>query len=176
MNRIVLVGGGVRSGKSRWALEKARALGEARLFIGTAKRWDTEMEERIQRHQDDRADFGETREEHVALPALLSQAPLPQVVLIDCLSHWVTNLLSLGDDAALIARFDELVVALQLRRAHVVLVTNEVGMSLHAETQVGRRFQALTGFLHQRLAAAADEVHLAVLGMVVPLKNLGVPR
>jgi adenosylcobinamide kinase / adenosylcobinamide-phosphate guanylyltransferase len=170
MNRIILVGGGVRSGKSRWALERALALGERRLFVATARRWDAEMVTRIERHQVDRQGFGDTLEEHVELATLLSTGAVPEVVLIDCLSHWVTNLLSLGDDEALLARFDALVAALALRRAHVVMVSNEVGMSLHAETPVGRRFQTLTGFLHQRLSRVADEVHLAVMGMVVPLK------
>jgi adenosylcobinamide kinase/adenosylcobinamide-phosphate guanylyltransferase len=171
MNRILLVGGGVRSGKSRWALDTARRLGERRLFVATARPSDAEMRERIERHRADRPDFGETVEEALALPELLRDRALPEVVVVDCLSHWLTNILGL-DDREMLARVDALAEALLLRRAHVVLVTNEVGLSLHADTQLGRRFQALSGFMHQRVSSAADEVHLAILGLVVPLKRL----
>ena len=177
MNRIVLVGGGVRSGKSRWALDTARGLGQRRLFVATARPSDAEMVERIARHRADRPGFGETVEEPLALPELLWDGPLPEVVLVDCLSHWLTNLLlaPLGD-AEILGRLDALAAALRLRRAHLVLVTNEVGLSLHADTPLGRRFQTLSGWMHQRVSAVADEVHLAVLGLVVPLKRLeGVP-
>jgi adenosylcobinamide kinase/adenosylcobinamide-phosphate guanylyltransferase len=90
------------------------------------------------------------------------------LVLVDCLTLWLSNLLlaDLGDEPIL-AEVDRLVASAAERRVSTVLVTNEVGMGVVPESALGRRFRDLTGFAHQRLAAAADEVYVAVLGCVL---------
>jgi adenosylcobinamide kinase/adenosylcobinamide-phosphate guanylyltransferase len=170
-SRIVLVGGGARSGKSTFALARARQLGTRRLFLATARRYDAEMEERIARHRAERERDFETIEEPVALPEALLAATGHDVVVVDCLTLWLSNLLVDGVPVDEIERrVEELAAALGRAPAHVVLVTNEVGMGVHPESALGRAFRDLAGRAHQRLARAADEIHFAVLGVLVRLK------
>jgi adenosylcobinamide kinase/adenosylcobinamide-phosphate guanylyltransferase len=169
--RLVLVGGGARSGKSRFALTRALALGRRALFVATAEPSDDEMRARIAQHRDERGGAFETVEEPIALPELLGQVLGHDVVLIDCLTLWLSNLLVRGATAdEVMERVDALGAALAKRQAHVVLVTNEVGMGLVPETPLGRVFRDVTGLAHQRLARDADEIHLAVLGMILRLR------
>lgn len=169
--RIVLVGGGARSGKSTFALARARELGARRLFVATARRYDADLSARIDRHIAERgADFV-TVEEPLALPETLLGARGHDVVVVDCLTLWLSNLLLDGvAPEAVEARVDDLARALAGAPCHVVVVTNEVGMGLHPETALGRTFRDLAGRAHQRLAAVSDEVHLAVMGLLVRLK------
>jgi adenosylcobinamide kinase/adenosylcobinamide-phosphate guanylyltransferase len=169
--RIVLVGGGARSGKSTFALVRARELGARRLFVATARRYDAEMGERIDRHIAERAGEFETVEEPIAVADVLLGAARHDVAVVDCLTLWLSNLLLDGAPVEEIERrVEELAATLARAPCHVVLVTNEVGMGLHPETALGRTFRDVAGRAHQRLAAAADEVHLAVLGLLLRLK------
>lgn len=169
--KVVLVGGGARSGKSTFALVRARELGTRRLFVATARPYDAEMVERIARHRAERGAEFDTIEEPVALPELLLGVRDHDVVVVDCLTLWLSNLLLDGmSSGAIERRVEDLAGALARLPCHVVLVTNEVGMGLHPETALGRTFRDLAGRAHQRLALAADELHLAVLGVLVRLK------
>ena len=168
---IVLVGGGARSGKSTFALLRARELGPRRLFVATARRYDAEMSARIDRHVAERGREFDTIEEPLALPEALGRAAGYDVAVVDCLTLWMSNLLIDGAGPETVeARVEDLVRALSRAPSHVVLVTNEVGMGLHPETALGRTFRDLAGRAHQQLAAAADEVYLAVMGLLVRLK------
>jgi adenosylcobinamide kinase / adenosylcobinamide-phosphate guanylyltransferase len=174
VSRLIVVGGGARSGKSRFAQTLAERLGPRRTFVATAEALDDEMAERIARHRSERGARFETVEAPVSLAEALGSCAReggPDVVLVDCLTLWVSNLLvrgvAAGDLAAAFARFE---AALGRRRAHVVLVSNEVGMGLVPETPLGRAFRDAIGELHQRLAAAADEVYLAAMGAVLRLR------
>jgi adenosylcobinamide kinase / adenosylcobinamide-phosphate guanylyltransferase len=168
---LVLVGGGARSGKSRFALGRAAALGRRRLYIATAEAGDDEMRARIARHRAERGDAFDTLEEPLALPEAIAAARDSDVLLVDCLTLWLSNLLVGGlDETAAEVRLDALCAALAARAAHVVIVSNEVGMGLVPETPLGRAFRDLTGLAHQRLAGLADEVHLAAMGVVLRLR------
>ena len=168
--KVILVGGGARSGKSAHALALARSLVARRTFIATARRYDADLSARIDRHVEERgADFA-TVEEPVDLPGRLAALDSADVALIDCLTLWVSNLLVDGaDDAAVDARLEDLCRVLAAPPCHVVLVTNEVGMGVHPETALGRRFRDLAGRGHQRIAVLADEVHFVVMGVVLRL-------
>jgi adenosylcobinamide kinase/adenosylcobinamide-phosphate guanylyltransferase len=169
--RMLLIGGGVRSGKSSFAVEAALAMGEHRGFIATATRSDDEMKARIDRHRVDRHDAFTTVEEPFALAEALISLQRCDVVVVDCVTHWLSNLLLRKDSSeAILAQVDGVVDVLAGRACHVILVTNEVGMSVHPPTELGRRFVELCGFTHQRLARVADEVHLAVLGTMLRIK------
>jgi len=169
-NKIVLIGGGVRSGKSSLALELAQGLGEKRAFIATATRSDAEMDGRIDRHQQDRRGQYETIEEPLALGEALLQVKA-DVVVVDCVTHWLSNLLLQKlDREAILTRVQVVADALEQRRCHIVLVTNEIGMSVHPPTVLGRAFVEICGFAHQRLARASDEIYLAVLGTHLRIK------
>jgi len=169
--RCVLIGGGARSGKSSFALERARALGARRVFLATAEPFDDEMGERIAAHRTTRgADFT-TVEEPLEVPRVLAQRQDADVVVVDCLTLWISNLLLRGDaPVAILAHVDELVTTLARVPFHTVLVTNEVGMGVVPDNALARSFRDLTGSAHQRLARVADEVHVAVLGLVLRLR------
>jgi adenosylcobinamide kinase/adenosylcobinamide-phosphate guanylyltransferase len=174
VSRLILVGGGCRSGKSTFALARARALGARRVFLATGQAFDGEMRARIAAHRDERGDDFITVEEPVALVgqlARLGAAASADAVLVDCLTLWLSNLM-LADwsDTRIRAEIERLVAELSRRRVGTVLVTNEVGMGVVPESALGRRFRDLAGFAHQRLAAAADEVYAAMLGCVLRLR------
>ena len=96
------------------------------------------------------------------------------VVVIDCLTLWLSNLLLHQETVEdILARADDLVRTLLKRRFHAVLVTNEVGMSVHPPTPLGRTFVEVAGWTHQRVARAADEIYLAVLGTTLKIKLAG---
>ena len=168
---VIVVGGGVRSGKSAFALARARALGQRRGFIATAQAFDAEMTTRIAEHVRTRgADF-QTIEEPVALPERLAMLRDLDVVVVDCLTLWLSNLLLRDESAAQIAtRVDELAQIVETRPFHTILVTNEVGMGIVPESALGRVFRDVAGFAHQRLAQVAGELYLAALGVVVRLR------
>jgi adenosylcobinamide kinase / adenosylcobinamide-phosphate guanylyltransferase len=169
-SKVILVGGGARSGKSRFALEYAKRLGQRRLFVATAEAFDAEMRERIQRHRDERgADFA-TVEEPLHLARLLGHANDVDVVVVDCLTLWLSNLLMQDVSVEQIdSHVAELVTVLQTRQQHVVLVSNEVGLGIVPESPLGRIFRDVAGRTHQRLAAEADEVYFAAMGLVLRL-------
>ena len=170
-HRIILVGGGARCGKSDLALALARRLGERRLFLATAQAGDDEMRDRIARHRAERGAAFDTLEEPRALPEALAAARAHDVIVVDCLTIWISNLLVDGMPAdAVERRVSALMTALAERRAHVVIVSNEVGMGLVPDTPLGRLFRDLTGLAHQRIAAVADELYLAAMGVVLRLR------
>lgn len=167
---LILVGGGVRSGKSRFALARAEALGARRVFVATAQAFDDEMTERIARHRVERADRFRTVEAPHDLAAALDGLADADVVLVDCLTLWLSNLLLADESGATVAgHLDALVAALDRRRCPVVLVTNEVGLGVVPPSPLGRRFRDLAGTVHQRLAGLADELYLAAMGVVLRL-------
>ncbi len=173
MPRLILVGGGCRSGKSSFALRRARELApapERRVFLATGQAFDDEMRARIAIHRADRGGDFVTFEEPVRVVETIAalDPARTDAVLVDCLTLWLSNLL-LADatDAAILADVDRLVTAAAERRVSTILVTNEVGMGVVPESALGRRFRDLAGFAHQRLAAAADEVYAAIMGCVL---------
>jgi adenosylcobinamide kinase / adenosylcobinamide-phosphate guanylyltransferase len=168
---LVLIAGGARSGKSRWALARGMALGARRLFIATAERSDDEMRDRIERHRAERGVTFDTVEAPLALPETIAADRDHDVIVVDCLTIWISNQLVGGaPPEAVMARVDALAAALRGRRAHVVLVSNEVGMGLVPETPLGRLFRDLAGGAHQRLAPLADELFLAAAGVMLRLR------
>lgn len=180
MHELIL--GGARSGKSRTAEARAAAWlaarpGRSALLVATATAGDAEMRERIERHQADRrvrVPLLATREEPLALPEALAQSTPERLVIVDCLTLWMTNLhlpaygLALPDAAA---REAALVAALARAPGPVVLVSNEIGLGvlpLGAET---RRFIDALGRLHQALAAVCSRVTLMVAGQELAVKR-----
>ncbi len=170
-HRIVLIGGGVRSGKSSFAVDLAQRLGEGRAFVATARPSDDEMKVRIERHRRDRGDAFVTVEAPHALAETLASLGAYDVVVVDCLTVWLSNLLVQKEPIdRILEQVDGVVHELERRRFHAVLVTNEVGMSVHPTTSLGRSFVEVCGWAHQRFARVADEVHLAVLGTIVRIR------
>ncbi len=166
----MLIGGGARSGKSSRAIQLARESGTTRAFVATAEGLDDEMRDRISRHQRERgADF-ETLEAPLALVQAIDGIR-SDVVVVDCLTLWISNLLCRDEsDAAILARAEELIERLARRDRTYILVTNEVGLGLVPDNPLGRRFRDLTGTINQRMAAAADEVYFGMMGLMLRVK------
>lgn len=165
----LLVLGGARSGKSRYAQARAEAAGAAPLFIATAQPFDAEMRARIARHIEDRGPAWQTREAPIELAATLRRDAAPErVLLVDCLTLWLSNVLLRGDpveDAA-----HALVETVRGLPGTIILVSNEVGFGIVPETPLGRRFRDLQGRLNQDMAAVSNEVVLVVAGLPLWLK------
>tara|TARA_B100001093_G_scaffold476360_1_gene502677 strand:+ start:25 stop:453 length:429 start_codon:yes stop_codon:yes gene_type:complete len=139
-------------------------------MLATAEALDDEMRDRIARHQADRRDGWRTIESPIDLVSHLDQPG--EVVLVDCLTLWVTNLLCTdATDTDIEAASRALVACLQEVAGPVILVTNEVGMGIVPMNKLARRFRDQTGFLTQRIAAMADRVVFTVAGIPMVIKN-----
>jgi adenosylcobinamide kinase/adenosylcobinamide-phosphate guanylyltransferase len=168
---IILVGGSVRSGKSSFAVDLAQRIGQRRAFVATATASDDEMKARIERHRLDRQGRFTTVEVPIDLADGLASLHDLDVVVVDCLTIWLSNLLlQKRSIEAILERVDSVARQLEERRFHAILVTNEVGMSVHPPTALGRAFVEVCGWAHQRMARIADEVYLAVLGTIVRVR------
>jgi adenosylcobinamide kinase/adenosylcobinamide-phosphate guanylyltransferase len=177
--RTVLVLGGVRAGKSAFAVARARELGGRVVFVATAEAGDAEMAARIARHRVERPASWRTVEVPLALPsALRALDGEADVVIADCLNFWVANLLSKRPeltDSELLAEAVDLEAAATRPRYSLILVSNEVGWGVHPETALGRLFRDALGFVNQAAARAADDVVLMVAGCPVVVKSAGAP-
>jgi adenosylcobinamide kinase/adenosylcobinamide-phosphate guanylyltransferase len=169
---IILVTGGARSGKSRYAEQRARQLADRRVYVATAEAKDDEMRERIAAHQKRRGIEWTTVEEPVELAAtLMAQRGRTDCALVDCLTLWLSNLLLGRDGKYAEEKCAELVQTLTRLDFHVVLVTNEVGWGIVPDNPLGRRFRDLAGWANQTAAAAANEVVLTVAGVAMIVKR-----
>jgi adenosylcobinamide kinase/adenosylcobinamide-phosphate guanylyltransferase len=169
---LILVGGGVRSGKSAFALSLARRLGGRRAFVATAQPFDDEMRERIAAHRAEREGDFSTVEAPLDLPSVLQTlSGAPDVVVVDCLTLWLSNLLLRGDrPESITLEVLRLADVLRASSFHAILVTNEVGMGVVPESALGRAFRDVAGRAHQVLARRADRVFLAALGCILQLR------
>ena len=169
--------GGARSGKSRYAVEQAQVIGGSAAVVATARALDGDMAARIARHQAERPARWATLEEPHDVPAACRRAARSHdVVVVDCITVWVSNLMERGDDDALVlAAVDDLAKLLRERLVSVILVSNEVGQGVHPPTELGRRFRDLLGLVNQRLAAAADRVTLMVAALPLIVKDTPLP-
>ena len=169
----LLVLGGARSGKSRHAQMRCEAMAGRLAYIATAQAFDAEMVDRIARHRADRDARWLTLEAPVDLPAAIGAAQdRAGGILVDCLTLWLSNLLLA--DADIPARADDLIAAIRASAVPVVLVANEVGLSIVPDNVLARRFRDEAGLLNQRVAAACDEVLFIAAGLPLTLKQKGV--
>ena len=159
--KIVLIGGGSRSGKSRFALERARREGSNLVFIATAEARDEEMRERIARHRAERGDEFRTVEAPLELAGAIRSAD-GDAIVVDCLTLWLANTMA--------SEFAALEEAARSSRACVILVTNEVGCGIVPDNVLAREFRDLAGMLNQRMAEAASEVYWMVFGQPLRVK------
>jgi adenosylcobinamide kinase/adenosylcobinamide-phosphate guanylyltransferase len=167
--RSVLVIGAARSGKSRYASALAEATAPERLYLAAAEAGDAEMAERIARHRRERGEGWRTREEPLELVAALRAEARPgRVVLVDCLTLWLSNLMLAGCDVE--AQISELIDVLPDLSGPAALVANEVGAGVVPATPLGRAFRDWQGRLNQRAAAACDAVIFVAAGLPIQLK------
>jgi len=171
--KITIVIGGCRSGKSSFALDQAGKIkGKNKYFIATSVPTDSEMEERVENHQKERGEDWNTIEEPVRIHEKINEySPLACVILVDCLTLWVSNLLFQSYDPARIeAAIQDLENALNKSKCPVFLVSNEVGTGIVPENKLARQFRDLAGLVNQRMARVADRVVMMVAGIDVQIK------
>jgi len=166
---IHLITGGARSGKSSYAQELALSLSPEPVYVATARIWDNDFEERVRRHRQDRGPEWTNYEEQLYVSLLPLEG---RVAVIDCVTLWLTNFFLQHKqevDAALYSIQQE-VNALVNKNATLIMVTNEIGMGVHAETEAGRKFTDLQGWTNQYIARHAEKVVLMVSGIPVTIK------
>lgn len=171
MTRHVLVLGGARSGKTSFAERLTLRAGSRPAYLATAEALDAEMRDRVASHKATRGQSFTTIEEPVALADTLRRAATRHdVILVDCLTLWITNLLVANEDVA--RHVSELGATLvQLKTAKIVLVSNEVGLGIVPDNAMARTFRDLAGAAHQRLAEICDDVYFIVAGLPMTLKG-----
>lgn len=169
--QVILIGGGVRSGKSAFALSRARALGTRRVFVATAEPLDGEMDLRVQRHREERGAAFVTLEAPRELTRCLEGITDADVVVVDCLTLFISNLMVQGLSSTQIeARIAELASCLVALPFPSIVVTNEVGLGIVPENAMARAFRDLAGRAHQQLGRVASEVYLGAMGQILRLK------
>jgi len=188
---LTLITGGVRSGKSAFAVRLAERSGDRVLFLATMAPDDDEGRRRVRRHQEDRPAHWQTVEEPLAVPeALLQWGRHFDTVILDCLTLWVAGLMeatgllaarhaTLGPseldrgEKAVAGRVDDLLAAYREQPSSLIVVTNEVGAGLVPSYSSGRLFRDLLGLANQRLAAQADTVYCLLAGLPLTVKGPG---
>lgn len=166
---LSLVTGGTASGKSRLAEALAIAADLPRIYIATAEARDAEMQAKIARHRQDRGADWQTIEAPLDLSGALSDAPAGSVVLVDCLTLWLSNHLLADNDPGICTA--ALIETLENIAGPVILVSNEVGNSIVPDNALARAFQTEQGRLNQRIAARADLVVTVIAGLPLALKG-----
>ncbi len=167
---IILFIGGARSGKSRLAQAEAERRPGRLTYIATAEGLDDEMRERIARHRSDRDARWRTIECPIDLPATIAREGVDgAVLLIDCLTLWLSNLMLGGHDIA--SATAVLTDALAIASGTVILVSNEVGQGIVPDNALARRFRDEAGFMNQRIAACAGKVDFVVAGRALVLNS-----
>ncbi|SIS96837.1 bifunctional adenosylcobinamide kinase/adenosylcobinamide-phosphate guanylyltransferase [Neptunomonas antarctica] len=162
--------GGARSGKSRYAEKLASDSRKKVVYVATAQAYDDEMKARIQHHKEQRPDAWQTFEEPIYISNVISNISFSShCILIDCLTLWMTNLLCENQNIA--ASKKSLLDALSHTESDIILVSNETGMGVVPLGELTRRYCDEAGWLHQEIAAVADQVVLMVAGIPVVIKD-----
>jgi adenosylcobinamide kinase / adenosylcobinamide-phosphate guanylyltransferase len=163
-DKLTLLLGGARSGKSRHAEHLALASGLVPVYLATAQALDAEMAQRIAAHRARRGPAWRTVEEPLDLVGALRREGAPgRIVLVDCLTLWLSNLIGAGRDVA--AEGAQLLQALPGLAGPVLLVSNEVGQGVVPDNAMARRFVDHAGLLHQGIAERADAVVFMTAGL-----------
>ncbi|MEO6285519.1 MAG: bifunctional adenosylcobinamide kinase/adenosylcobinamide-phosphate guanylyltransferase [Dyadobacter sp.] len=167
---IIYISGGARSGKSRYAMELALEKSSDPVYVATARIWDEDFGQRVERHRQERGPEWALFECEQDLHLL----PLTgRTAVIDCVTLWLTSLFMAHDqdiDSAL-AAFKTEINAIAKMQGTFIIISNEIGMGVHAETEVGRKFTDLQGWANQYVAALAGEAVFMVSGLPLILKK-----
>lgn len=170
VTKWIMVTGGARSGKSRYAQALALQYSNNPVYVATARHWDGDFQQRIKRHQQERDERWTNFEEEKFISTLALEN---RVVVIDCVTLWLTNFFvdTKNDVEGSLALARKEMELLYNKPATIIIVTNEIGMGVHAETPIGRQFTDLQGWMNQHIAAMAHEVVLMVSGIPVIVKH-----
>ncbi|MEQ9266823.1 MAG: bifunctional adenosylcobinamide kinase/adenosylcobinamide-phosphate guanylyltransferase [Balneolaceae bacterium] len=167
---LTFITGGARSGKSSFAVNKALKLSENPVYIATARVWDKEFEQRVNRHKEERGPEWTTYEAWKDLSSLPLQG---RTVVIDCVTLWLTNFfVEYKEDVdRCLDVFKKEIDELLKIEAEFLLISNEIGMGVHAHSESGRKFTDLQGWANQYAASKAENVIFMVSGLPMTLKG-----
>ncbi|RZG47954.1 bifunctional adenosylcobinamide kinase/adenosylcobinamide-phosphate guanylyltransferase [Acinetobacter wuhouensis] len=173
---LQLILGGARSGKSRLAEKIAKDSDLSVTYVATAQVWDDEMRDRIDHHQAQRPQEWQLIEEPLYLAECLQRinqnAPeTGQVILVDCLTLWMSNLLMNEDQNLQLAECQKLLAVLPTLKSEIILVSNETGLGVVPMGEITRKFVDESGRLHQQLGQISDKVLFCVAGFPMTLKG-----
>ena len=171
VNENIFVLGGCRIGKIRHSLELSEKITDIhRVFIATCVPYDDEMKDRVRRHRQDRGSTWTTVDAPVELAdAILKQSQNARVILADCLTLWMSNLLMESEN--LESRVEELTAAINKAQCPVIIVSNEVGTGIVPENALARQYRDAAGFANQKVAACVDKVIWMVAGIPILVKG-----
>jgi len=174
MGKITLILGGARSGKSTQALNLAKGLRRV-AFIATGQGFDKEMKERISKHKAVRPRSWITFEEPKRLADLLAKIDNSfDCIIIDCLTLLVSNIVLSGyKDEEIVGETMAFLVQLKMKKAKVIIVSNEVGLGIVPANKLARRFRDIAGRVNQMVAKEADKVLFIISGMPLVIKPVG---
>lgn len=173
MGECVLVIGGTKSGKSRYALHLCRATEKKYIFLATAQPIDEEMKEKIKRHKEERSSKWITVEEPVHIVEKIKELDTEETtILLDCLALWVNNLFIYKADVE--GEINKLINILSYIKGTIIIISNEVGMGIVPGDRVSRRYRDLLGYANQQIASIANKVVLMIAGIPVTIKS-GLP-
>ncbi len=166
---IYYISGGARSGKSAYAQELALSLSQNPIYLATARNWDADFDQRIKRHQSDRDERWENIEED-KYPSKIDFSG--RVVVLDCVTLWLTNFYvdTKYDIEEALKQIKYEVDQLASQDATFIIISNELGMGLHADTESGRKFTDLQGWINQYIAKKANKAVFMVSGLPMVLK------
>lgn len=181
---MILILGGTKSGKTAYAEKTAREYSLENscpvVYMATAQAWDEEMKIRIRKHQESRPETWETFEEPLNIGSVFDMRSLQKegIILFDCLTMWITNLLMTLDDnfkkeeaeAFVIKKMQGFLDRIDLFKGEIVIISNLTETGLISPTFLGRTFQDLSGICHQMIAAKSDSVYQLTAGIPLRLK------
>jgi adenosylcobinamide kinase/adenosylcobinamide-phosphate guanylyltransferase len=172
-SRMIFITGGCRSGKSRYALDYVDRHFSKKIYLATCEALDEEMAQRIAHHKKMRGPEWQTIEEPVeVVDQIRLHAKGVEVILLDCLTLWLSNLLiKWDDDSKIIKETERLIDTIKQSQTSFLVVSNEVGMGIVPADPLSRRFRDLSGMANQRMAEAAHTAILMVSGIPVLLKG-----
>lgn len=171
MSKITLIVGGVRSGKSRYAVKIAELSGNKVAFLATCEALDDEMEKRIELHKKSRPKNWMLYEETIDIIPIIKNIEKGAVLIIDCLGLWISNLLLRNYEEVEIQKYIEsLIYSLSKTEADIIIVSNEVGMGVVPDSYLGRIFRDYLGLANQKIAEMADEVISMQVGIANRIK------
>ncbi len=170
---MIFITGGCRSGKSRYALQFANQHFSKKLFLATCEVLDEEMAQRVENHKKARGPEWQTIEEPIEIANKITKYGNDAgVILIDCLTLWLYNLLMRWDnDLRMIEETEKLINVIKQSQTSFILVSNEVGMGIVPSDPLSRRYRDLLGTMNQRVAEALDTVIFMVSGIPIFLKG-----
>jgi adenosylcobinamide kinase/adenosylcobinamide-phosphate guanylyltransferase len=173
MKKIIFITGSVRSGKSNFAVKFAKSSKKKVVFLATCRPLDDEMKKRVKKHRKTRPKTWKTIEEHMDIASIIKKLEKNEIILIDCLTLWISNLLlSRFSEREIFKKIKEFIMTVKEANCSIIMVSNEVGWGIVPDNKLSRLFRDIAGTLHQKIAKVCDEVYLTVAGIPIEIKNI----